>query len=80
MKKYAGNIILHMRTKNHNHIMYGSRDVESDIQKFLLFWAIFCLLTLPLSPHTNDSESQNIEKNEKVAWRYHHFRHVYQKL
>ena len=46
MKKFAGDIIiLHMCTKNHNHMMYGSWDTEWDRQKFLSFWAIFCSFT-----------------------------------
>ena len=49
MKKIAGDIIiLHMCTKNHNHMMYGSWDTEWDRQNFLSFWAIFC----PFSPLT----------------------------
>ena len=45
MKKISGDIInLHMCTKNHNHIMYGSGDTEQDI---LSFWAIFCPFTSP---------------------------------
>ena len=49
MKKFAGDIIiLHMCTKNHNHMMYGSWDTEWDRQNFLSFWAIFC----PFSPLT----------------------------
>ena len=43
MQKFTGDIIiLHMCTKNHNHIMYGSRDTEGDRQNFLLFCTIFC--------------------------------------
>ena len=39
MKKFAGDIILHMCTKNHNHIIYSSWDTEWDRQNFLSFWA-----------------------------------------
>ena len=28
MKKFAGDITLNMCTKNHNHMMYGSSDLE----------------------------------------------------
>ena len=28
MKKFAGDITLNMCTKNHNHTMYGSSDLE----------------------------------------------------
>ena len=46
MEKITGNIvILHMCTKNHNHMMYSSSDTEWDRHKFLSFWAI-------LSPFT----------------------------
>ena len=30
-------IILHMRTINDSHMMYGSRDMEHDGENFLLF-------------------------------------------
>ena len=58
-KKFAGYIIiLHMCTKNHNHMMYSSWDAEWDGQHFFHF----------------DPENQNFEKkNEKNAWRYHPF-------
>ena len=42
MKKFAGDIILLMCTKNHNHMMYGSWDTEWDRQNFMSIWAIFC--------------------------------------
>ena len=46
MKKITRNIvILHMCTKNHNHMMYSSSDTEWDRHKFLSIWAI-------LSPFT----------------------------
>ena len=48
MKKFAGGIIiLHMCTKNHNHLMYESWDTEWDTI-FLPFWTIFCPFTSPL--------------------------------
>ena len=37
-------IILHMCTKNENHMMFGSRDIERDGQNILSFWTIFTLL------------------------------------
>ena len=51
MKKIAGDIIiLHMCTKNHNHMRYSSWDTEWD--KFVLsFWTILCPSTLPPPPH-----------------------------
>ena len=46
MKKIAGDIIiLHICTKNHNHMMYGSWDTDWDKQKILSFWSLFCPLT-----------------------------------
>ena len=50
MKKSAGDIIiLHMCTKNQNHMKYGSWDLEWDRQNFLSFKFIFCPFT-PLPP------------------------------
>ena len=43
--KSAGDIILQMCTKNHNHTMYSSWDTKWDGQNFLSFWAIFCPFT-----------------------------------
>ena len=46
MIKIVGDIIiLHVCTKNHNHMIYGSWDTEWGRQKFLSFWAIFCTFT-----------------------------------
>ena len=41
---------------------------------YFSFWAIFC----PFTPLT--TQKAKILKNEKKAWGYHHFTHVYQKL
>ena len=50
-EKNLGNIIiLHMCTKNHNHMIYGSWGTEWDRQNFLSYWTIFCLFT-PLTIH-----------------------------
>ena len=50
MKKASWDvIILHMCTKNHNHMMYASWDMEYDRYTFLSFWAISCPFT-PLFP------------------------------
>ena len=38
-------IILHICTINGYHMMYGSRDMEHDRQKFLSFWTMFCPFT-----------------------------------
>ena len=49
MKNFAGDIIiLHMCTKNHNHMMHDSWDTEWDRHKILSFWAIFSPFTSPL--------------------------------
>ena len=50
-------IILHKRTINENHVMYGFRDMKPDRQNFLSFWAIF----FPFYP-TNNPKGQNFEK------------------
>ena len=72
MKKIHGDIIiLKMCTKNYNHMMYGSLDMEWD--SFLSFWTIFCTFT-PLT-----LENQNFEKIIKKAWRHYHLTQVYHK-
>ena len=38
-------IILHLCTKNHNHMRFGSWDTDWEGQNFLSFCAIFCLFT-----------------------------------
>ena len=43
--KIAGDIIiLHMGTKNHNYMMYGSWDTKWDRQNFCHFGSFFSLL------------------------------------
>ena len=50
MKKIPWDFIsLHMCTKNHNHMVYTSWDMEYDRHNFLSFYAIFCPFT-PLWP------------------------------
>ena len=61
MRKFAGDIIFHMRTKNHNHMMHGSWDTEWDRQNYLSFWVIFLSLYPPRHPLKN----QNFEKKWK---------------
>ena len=63
-------VILHMCTKNHNHMIYGSWYTEWDRQNILSFWAIFC----PFTPLT----TQKIKI--KNSWRYHRFTNVCHKL
>ena len=59
MKKAHGDvIILHMRTKNHDHMIYASWDMECGKQKFLSFWAIFC--------HFTSLTTQNFGKMKKM--------------
>ena len=51
LKKIATDIIiLHMYTKNHNHMMHASWKMECNKQKFLSFWTIFCPFTTQLTP------------------------------
>ena len=46
-KKIGGDIIiLHIWTKNLNHMMYGSWDTKREWQNFLSIWAIFCPFTI----------------------------------
>ena len=78
MKQFAGDIIiLHMCTKNHNHMMYGSRDMECDRHNFLSLWTVFC----PFTPPSPSLWSQKIKilKKWKKHSRYHHFTNVYHK-
>ena len=59
-KKIAEDIImLHMWTKNHNHMRYSFWYTKWEF--FLSFWAIFC--PLPLPPY-NNPENQHFEKME----------------
>ena len=50
-KKASWDVItLHMCTKNHDHMMYASWDMEYKRPNFLSFWAIFCSFTPLLTP------------------------------
>ena len=61
MKKITGDIIiLHMCTKNHNH-MYGSWDMECDRQNFFVIMDRFLPFYPPMDP-----ENQNCEKMKKT--------------
>ena len=62
-------IILHMCTKNHNHMMYASWDMQCDRYNCLPFWAIFCPIT---SLMTTKIKIWNV----KNTWRYYSFSHV----
>ena len=61
-------------TKNHNHMMYGSWDMECDRQNFFVIMDCFLPFYFPMDP-----ENQNLEKKKKNPGRYHHFTTVYQK-
>ena len=74
IKKTLGDIIiLHMCTKNNNHIIYGFWDMEHDGHNFLSFWIIFCLFTT-----LTTQKIKNLKKGKK-PWRYYHFTHVFDK-
>ena len=60
MKKIKGDIILHMYTKNHNHIRYSSWDMEWD-RMFVIFDQF-----LPFHP-PNNPQNQNFEKMKKAS-------------
>ena len=64
IKKPAGDIILHTCTKTHNHMSYGSSDMEWKTV-FLSFWAIFCPFTL--------LTTQKITKNFKMKKTFRQF-------
>ena len=74
MKKFARDIILHMCTKNHNHMRYeviwryGVRQTG-----FFVIMDRFCPFT-PYGPI-----KLKFWKNEKNTWRYYHFTNVYHK-
>ena len=74
LKKTPGDtIILHKCIKNHDHMLYGSWDMVH-IMCYFSFWAIFCPFTSLIS-----QKIKMKKKNEKNAWRYHHFTQVYHK-
>ena len=51
MKKASWDLTtLQMCSKNHDHMMYASWDMEYDRPNFLSFWIIFCLFTPLLTP------------------------------
>ena len=73
LKKTPGDIIiLHISTKNDNHMMYGSWDMEHDRQFFVIPDHF-----LPFYP-TMDPQNQNFQKNEKKknTWRYYHLTNI----
>ena len=75
-KKNPGDIILHKCTRNHDHMLYRSRDMAHDECNYFSFWAIFC----PFNPLKAQKIKIKKKKKWKKAWSYHHLTHVYQKL
>ena len=71
LKKMPRDIIIwHKCTKNHDHILYRSLDMAHNKFNYFSFWANFS--------HFTSLTAQKIKikkKNEKKAWRYHHFTH-----
>ena len=76
MKKFAGDIIiLHMCTKKHSHMMYGSWDMECDSkQNALSLWTVFS----PFTPLWTQ-KIKILEKWKKHLRRYYHLTNVYHK-
>ena len=66
--------ILHICTKNHNHMMYASWDMEYNRHNFLSFWSIFCPHILLITP-----KIKILNKCKKTPWRYYPITHVYLK-
>ena len=74
LKKASGDvIILYMCTKNDDHIIYASWDMECDRNKFLSFWASFCPFTPLLAPKIK------IWKKIKSTRRYYPFSNMFHK-
>ena len=48
----------------------------TDIIVIFHFWLFFAVLLPPPPPQQHNTKKQNFLKNEKNAWRYHHFTHV----
>ena len=72
-KKIGDIIILHICTKNYDHMIYCSWDMACDKCNYFSFWDMFC----PFTPLT--AQKIKSKKYEKNTWRYHHFS-VYQKI
>ena len=71
-------IILHMCTKNYDHMITSWDTVHDRCNCYFSFWAILCSFTPPSSP-PNSPKNQNFKKMKKHL-RYHHFTYVYHKL
>ena len=83
MNKTPGDIIiLHICTRNDNHIIYGSWDVERDGHDFCHFGPFFALLP-PNNP--KNQNSKKMKKHLEILSFYtsiiydNHFTHVYHK-
>ena len=73
-KKIAADIIiLHIDTKNHNHLRYSFWDLEWD--RIFCHFVPFLALSLPYQPGKS-----KFWKNEKTIWRCHHFTLPHQKI
>ena len=69
-EKNEKSIILHKCTKNYDHMLYASWDMECNRHNFLLFWIIFCPFIALYWPW---------KKIVKKPRRYYPFTHVYHK-
>ena len=69
MKELARDIILHMCTKNHNHMRYSFWDTESEGQIFfvILGHCFFLLPAPPPPPPTQQPRKSKLWKNEKAS-------------
>ena len=75
-KKTPGEVIvLHTCNKNHEKMMYGSWGMVCDWCNCFPPSAILCLLILLTA-----KKIKIIIKSKRKAWKYLHFRYVYQKL
>ena len=75
--KFVGDIIiLHMCTKNHDHMLCSWDMARDTCNCYFSYWAIFC----PFISLTAQKIKISTKKKEKNVRRYHHFTHVYQKL
>ena len=59
-------------------MMYGSWNIRHNGQNFLLFWAIFILLTLLTTQKIKILKKWR-KKKKKNTWRYNHFKLGYHK-
>ena len=66
MKELARDIILHMCTKNHNHMRYSFWDKESEGQIFFVILG-HCFFLLPAPPLPQQPRKPKRWKNEKAS-------------